>query len=45
MTTLQGKHISNPKFSNPRAVLSCPTINIADNITNLEKKQAGETPN
>jgi len=38
MTTLQGKHIPSPKFSNPRAVLSCPRINIANNITNLEKE-------
>jgi hypothetical protein len=41
MTALQRKHIPNPKFSDPRAVLSGPRIYIADNFTNLEKKERG----
>lgn len=43
MTTLQGKHIPNPKFSNPRAVLSGPRIYIADNITNLKKERKNKS--
>ena len=42
MTTLQGKQIPNPNFSNPRTVLGGPEVNIADNTTNLKKETKGK---
>jgi hypothetical protein len=39
MATLQGEQISDPKFSNPGAILYGPGINVAYNSANLRGKR------